>query len=537
MHRPMDLVGIGLFLIAVALPSAAGTQEPFLYGLNLTGRLTVNGTTLENLPSDFDDDTNDEFWEAYQALAVDGADRWALRRNGALFKNGVRVKNLKWGGDFDDDWVGLAAGGGSSFALRRDGRIAVDDSIEANLPKGDYFFHQILWRDGVTYSLRSNGNVYENGDDTPLIKFRGRRGVYGEKDGDEVDTVWIALVADPASDYLYALRSDGTVMRADPAFVPEPGEENFGVDVATLPFADAPLRRNDFYVDLAITDSGDWKVLRANGKVFDALHTRTELVNLPGNGGERDTLYTDIATLGEDFWSIRGDGRVYRNTDTEEILNLPADDYVELEIGTEPPDLSNIKNAKPVTAVYKTKTIVGTPLAIPVLATDTDKRSEDLIVELVEAPPGAVWDAETRTLSWDSPGPAGSYDFVVTVDDGVAKPVKVKHKLKLLEPDAKPEKNKPPLVSKVSKVQALIGAPLALPLVFDDPDGDELSVRIDTLTYPFNQGAVFDPSSSTFLWTPRLEDQGKVQIPFEVSDGTKTKTLKLKLEVVGALTF
>lgn len=59
-----------------------------------------------------------------------------------------------------------------------------------------------------------------------------------------------------------------------------------------------------------------------------------------------------------------------------------------------------------------------------------------------------------------------------------------------------------------------------------------MTTVVDTTAYPFNAGAIFDPATSTFIWTPDYEDEGKTTVLFFVSDGVNDpQTLKVKIKV------
>ena len=77
--------------------------------------------------------------------------------------------------------------------------------------------------------------------------------------------------------------------------------------------------------------------------------------------------------------------------------------------------------------------------------------------------------------------------------------------------------------------------PIVMPYLHGDPDNDPVAVSVDTSSYPFNAGAIYDPSTSEFVWVPSNADIGKWTIPFTFSDGIKTKTFKLKLQVKSPL--
>jgi hypothetical protein len=186
---------------------------------------------------------------------------------------------------------------------------------------------------------------------------------------------------------------------------------------------------------------------------------------------------------------------------------------------------------------YAVKAVTGEAFVLPVLVTDVDTCQAEITVTAVEGtvPPGAVYDADARTLTWDDPGPAGKYKFQVSADNGTSKPVKQTFKISVTDPDTVPEKNTKPLTPKIKKATALDNTPYSLPILVFDADGDALTVSVDTSVYPYTAGAAFDTDTNTFSWTPTLSDVGKVKLRFTVTDGTVTKTLKVKLQVSATL--
>jgi len=195
-----------------------------------------------------------------------------------------------------------------------------------------------------------------------------------------------------------------------------------------------------------------------------------------------------------------------------------------------------------VTTRYVVAAVAGEEVTFPVLATDVDLDAADLVVtedpDRTKLPDDAVydWDAGTRTFTWSAPGPKGGHTFAVIVDDGVNKPRSERFKIKVSDPDAKPEKNKPPTFSRVKKVQALVNVELSLPVLATDRDGDGLTLSADTDGEPFlTGGATFDPGTGVFTWTPSFDDLGKHKVIFFASDGEKTRKLKVRIDVVSSL--
>ena len=177
----------------------------------------------------------------------------------------------------------------------------------------------------------------------------------------------------------------------------------------------------------------------------------------------------------------------------------------------------------------------GASLSIPVLLTDTDKVAADVTVTPVAVPPGSSFNEETRTLVWENAGPAGKYLCLIRVFDGVNKPKVYKFPIKIIPVDSDPARNKPPIPSKLKKVQALVGIELRLPILAIDPDEDPLTITPVTAVYPFTAGASFDAETNTFTWTPTIDDVGTTKVRFRVSDGLKVKVLTVPIRVMSPL--
>ena len=92
-----------------------------VYALTEKGRLSINGTILDSLASNFNPDNATNLQQRWVGLAVDGADRYALRADGQLFKNGRRLYLLQFQPAIPFQWSAMAVGGGDVFAIRADG--------------------------------------------------------------------------------------------------------------------------------------------------------------------------------------------------------------------------------------------------------------------------------------------------------------------------------------------------------------------------------------------------------------------------------
>jgi hypothetical protein len=542
-----SLLCITLWFMAAPAVSAQG----FLYAINDFGSLTVNAAVLDKLPSKFDPATFATFEQAWRDVVVDGADRYAIRFDGLVHKNGAALDTLSFQSFSQGVWINIHVLDGNVWALRTDGALARDGfiaqqfDVEPPDPKTqpDYFFQRLVSIGADIFALRSDGAIFRNLELAPIFQFAGGPGVAsGGGEGLAVDTVWRDLGVHPITAELYAIRADGAVVHGDPSGAR--GSPFGGTLDAHLPFPDnlnffdqATVAANVYSTMDFLTD-GLWVAISGRGEVYDAVTLIDSLVDLPGGPQTANNqVYVDILGTDAGYFALRSDGRIYLNDDGLSLANLPKERYRLLRTSLTPPDLSNFKNTRPIVTRTKSVVLLGQPLALPVLSVDPDKLTEDLIVTVDpdSVPPGAVWDAGSRTLIWDTPGPAAKYLLKVTVDDGVGKPVVSKNRLVVKEQDANVNKNRKPVLAKVSKARALVGIPFRLTLLATDLDGDPVSMEVDLEKEPFSLGATFDTKTNTFEWTASLADLGKHKITILLSDGFVIRKQKLKLTVASSL--
>ncbi|MBM3985518.1 MAG: hypothetical protein FJ296_07510 [Planctomycetes bacterium] len=555
--------------LCLALAAPAAGQE-FLYGLNVHGKLTVNGTVLDSLPTDFDPDTGQFDVQQWLALDVVGPDRHALRYDGRLHLNGKKTQQFAMGLDGTTlyGWRSLDATDNAVHLLRQDGLRVKDDASVVTYPRGNFFFSALLAQtvqDADTlYALRSDGSVYSGTSTNPVARFKAAVG--GEPaDGAEIETRWIDLSLDTVPTKLYALRADGrlwSVSLADvAAFIAAgSGDPPGGTQVGALPFPAADATFADLYHRVAYGD-GTWRVLQATGAVYTSASVLDPLVDYAGDGFDAGAFLA-LATSGADAWALRADGFLFKNEAAgEEILDLAKSDYGGwiagppftvgadvLAVGSEPPDLSSFKNPQPKAAPYKVTLRELVPASVPVLVADVEKLPADLVVtEDPDAPlPAGVTFEEAddgeggllRTLEWDGTAPAGTWPCRLIVDDGVTKPRKFTTTIKVKPADLDPLKNKPPVPAGIKQVLALVGHEVRIPILADDPDGDALEITVNEAKYPFTEeGAAFDTVTDVFTWTPTFDDIGVKSVKFFVSDLVKTKTRTVKVKVISPLIF
>ena len=521
-----------------------------LYGLAQDGRMSANGTTTKVYPSDFflDIDVDDErliiilpdgtFYidpaieidlehpeDLWGSLDADGPDRYALQRSGRMKKNDKTAYDLpRFDGDF---WLDMVAVDGDQYSIRNDGALAVNANIIVDRAAEGFEFRRVIVDRGDIFVLRADGNVYMNQQTNPLFTFRAGEGDRGALDGRSNETKWIALAIAPLGNRLFALRADGWIFSGELS-----GESVAGDAEAALPHNGLVIpATSERYHDLVFTPDGTWYALQADGRVYTDASDFTPLVDLPGNANDIGRIHVDLDVFEGQWLALRSDGRVYLNGNETEIIDLPGESYGSMALSDQPPTLKDDGSAKPPKAtIFKVKSVVGTPLRVPVTVTDADTCPDALVITAKKLPVGATFDAETATLIWDAPGPAGDYKFKFDVSDGATTKT-FTYAFSLKNADTDPTKNKPPLVTKYESAQAIAGLEYALPILAADKDGDALTITVDESAFPFNSGATFDPESRMFRWTPNADDQGTTTVKFVVTDGDETKKIKVSIKV------
>ena len=553
----------GVLLGAAAAPAAA-QDDPFLYSMNDRGILSVGGTQLEKLPGKFDPGGPSNTGEQWVDLLVEGSDRWALRLDGRMHRNDARIRTLPTvPDDATTGWLRMSRSD-ATYAVRSDGMVAVDDDTSTNYNRFAFFFVDIEAPDVSPFTagldafvMRSDGAVFGGDALTPGMMFAGGAGVTGVTDGLFVDTLWVALSRDPTTGFIYALRADGQLHFFDPTdfdassgidpgdVITPPGPFGEGDPapptsslITTLPGPSNPVNPAELWIELTFDSDGTWYAIRQDGLVHSSADPDVAFVDLPGNGVDPERTFVDLKVLDGALYALRFDGFLFRDDQLEPIIDLDKQRYRRLGLSLDPPDLAGIKNRKPVATTYKVTLLEGEAADIPVIVTDVDKPADELTLAVdLSLLPGATWDEVTRTVSF--PGAtAGKYRFTVEVDDEASKkPKRFKYSVKVVPQDTNELKNRPPTPAKMKKFQALVGFELSVPVLATDRDGDALTMTADTSKGIFARGATFDPGTGIVTWTPAFEDIGKASGVILVSDGIKTKKLKVKVTVINPLIF
>ncbi len=544
--------------LALLVVLAAPVAGQFFYVLNINGKLTVNGTVLDKLPSDFDPETGQFFTQQWYALDVEGPDRHALRYDGRLHANGKKTAQFVMGIDGTTlyGWRSLDATDNAVHLLRQDGLLVKDDTSVVTYPRGSFFFTALVVQSVLTedtvFALRTDGSIFSGTSTTAVAKLTAS--VEGEPaDGTQDTTVWVDLVLDLLDGKLYALRIDGRLWSVNLADIAGggaavgDGSVPAGSEVGKLPFPLTPSG-DDLYVDLAYGGT-TWRALRINGEVYTSASVLDPLADYAGSG-LGDEAFAVVAADIDDTYALRVDGALFENTtENDPILNLsqPATGYGALALGADPPDLSSFKNPRPKASPYTVTLREGVTASVPVLVADIEKLPVDLVVTedpLAPLPAGVTFQEVDdgnggllRTLEWDGSGLAGTYPCKLIADDGETTPRKFTTKIKVKIADIDPLKNKPPSPAGIKQVLALVGYEVRIPILADDLDGDAVEVTVNEAKYPFTAGAAFDGMTDVFTWTPTFDDVGVKSVKFSFFDGVKTKTRTYKVKVISPLIF
>jgi len=512
---------------------------PWLYATQDRGDVRVQGTLLETLTGKFDpqDLLHPAGTDRWVDFAVVDDQRYSLRLDGLVERNGTLVLQLPFA-VANYVWQRLLVEGGALHALRSDGLFAVDGAQPVALDHDGFIFYDLAAAGGHVYALRSDGGVFRDDQpDATVTNFNGGKGTLKvtEGKGSFGASHWIRLRFDPDSGLLIALRGDGKMQTLDPA-------TNTTAVLDSLPFPkkDHNVRVADLYIDMETAAGVPWTVLRNDGRLYDATSTDTPLVDLPGKPRQsaRHENYVDLTLDSSGSpWALRADGLILSGATGATVVRLPGLRWIKLAATQVEPVLEGADSYAPQAAVLDLRLVEGQPLSLPLVANDVDVASEALQLSAdVSELPGASFDAGTRTLHWPSPGPTGKSQFVLTIDDGSGEPTSVKYRVRV-KPAHAGGGNTRPEPSPYDVVQALVGEPLVLPLLAVDRDGDELSFEPVLGEGAFALGATFDAETRSLVWTPGLSDLGRTTSRVRVTDGQRTSTLKLRIEVLSPLHF
>lgn len=152
-----------------------------------------------------------------------------------------------------------------------------------------------------------------------------------------------------------------------------------------------------------------------------------------------------------------------------------------------------------------------------------------LAYEITNLPEGAVFNAETRTISWTPTyAQSGEYPLVAVVKDPEG--LSASQSFTIVVEHV----NRPPQFETMTKQTGQENSPLQFGITVTDPDQEDA----DKLTYQSNnlpEGAALDAASGKFSWTPSYEQSGTYQVTVEVKDSngeTVSGTIDLEIQHV-----
>ncbi len=498
-----------------------------------------------------------DYYDRWADHVVEGPDRWSLRADGRISKNGKK-QSVLFTSLLLPDWLSLDVVDGLTYALRRDGLLATGASDVVKFTQDNSFFTTVVSWFGAGTALRADGALFTRLDPQfPLLYFTGGPGLSGSFDGETIDTVWVKMTVHPDTGDIYALRRDGVVMRGVSTPIGAFSEELARLPPPVAEAGDSiTLRRLTYpslssYADIEILGSGDWAVLRGDGSVYSGSSPFAPGELLPGQvvmlakydgGTSFDTVFCDLAVSGEHMQAVRRDGGIFRDLEPKQYLTMPGEGYNRTFMVEDAPNLDDFRNDRPTLQRYRTTVVTGAaePTTIPVLAVDIDKAVEELVVtQLGDLPAGVAWDQATRSFSVAPQADPGSFTLRVSVDDGVTKaPRRFKLPVKVRRADTNTTRNRKPTVAKVSNARALVGIETVLPLIPADRDGDSVTITpvLDKGIFALpGSNASYDDATRELRWTPELENVGKRSAHFQVSDGTATRKYRVRLLVKAPL--
>jgi len=182
----------------------------------------------------------------------------------------------------------------------------------------------------------------------------------------------------------------------------------------------------------------------------------------------------------------------------------------------------NNVNRPPVLNVIGNKSVnEGQNLSFTVSGSDPD--GDNLTYSASNLPPGASFNAGSRTFSWTPAyNQAGIYNNVhFEVSDGIAKN---SEDITITVNNV----NRPPVLNAIGNKSIDEGQNLSFTVSGSDPDGDNLTYSASNLP----QGATFDSATRTFSWTPTYDQAGIYNnVHFEVSDGTAKNSEDITITV------
>ena len=251
--------------------------------------------------------------------------------------------------------------------------------------------------------------------------------------------------------------------------------------------------------DSAVTDAGTPVTIAvlANDSDPDGHALKVNAVTQPANGAvlinpDKTVTYTPAAgfTGSDGFTYTVGDGRGGTATGTVSVT---------------------VRNRAPLAGADAATTDAGVPIAIAVLANDSDPDGHPLTVSAVTQPANgaaAINGGQTVTYT-PQPGFTGSDSFTYTVADGRGGTAQGAVAITV--------RNRAPLAA-ADTVTTDAGVPIAIAVLANDSDPDGHPLTVSAVTQPANGAAAIN-GGQTVTYTPQPGFTGSDSFGYTVADG------------------
>ncbi|WP_256621751.1 PGF-pre-PGF domain-containing protein [Methanolobus chelungpuianus] len=165
---------------------------------------------------------------------------------------------------------------------------------------------------------------------------------------------------------------------------------------------------------------------------------------------------------------------------------------------------------------------IGDYVELTVSATGSDPSLIEY--DIVNKPSDASFDPETGEFSW-VPESSGEYGMQFSATDGNSTATEDVTIVVTAAP------NNAPVIKVPGSETVEVGQYLSFTIEARDKDKDELTFSMSS---PPSSGAIIDPASGKFEWTPAAGEAGTYDVEFAVSDGSESDTGSVTITVTEA---
>lgn len=163
--------------------------------------------------------------------------------------------------------------------------------------------------------------------------------------------------------------------------------------------------------------------------------------------------------------------------------------------------------------------VEGSELSFSINASDPDMTTLTYTTSVL--PEGADFDENTLAFTWTPDyDQAGSHSITFIVGDGEL------YDSETISIDVA-NTNRAPTLSEIGNKNVAEGEELSFTVIGNDPDSELLTYSASGVP----DGADFDESTRTFLWTPDYDDSGSYDVTFTVSDGDLSDSETITISV------